>query len=343
MNLQFTAERETARLHLTDGRSVERPIEIRRHPLTGETTRILGAPFRPLRVPDIRTQYAASRVGCPFCPDALEKSTPRFHPDEFDIPRFTAGEARVFPNLLAYSGVCALTVLTAEHFVPLIELRAEMLLDGFRAARAFFHAAREARPDVPIRLLHWNFMPPAGSSILHPHHQLMATATAPNRLRRLAEGSARYLAETGRNAWTELVARERRSGERWVGETAPWSWVAEAVPQGRYFELVGIHESRGDVADLRDEDFRPLTETLLRVFSYLDANGLWSFNLALMGIPDASRGFRCQVRLVPRTFFPPAQCADVAFEVIEAEPTALRAPGVVARELRACVDQGETG
>lgn len=335
MNLAHRVHRETAHLRLPDGRAVERVVEVRTDPLTGDTARILEAPFRPLRVPDVRVEYAGTREGCPFCPEALEERTPRFSPEEFEAPRFAAGEARVFPNLLAYSGVCALTVLTAEHFVPLTELREEVLVDGLRAAGAFFRAASEARPELPIRLLHWNFMPPAGSSILHPHQQLMATATPPNRLRRLGEGSARYREETGRNAWLDLVARERGGGAFWVGATGPWSWMVDPAPQGRYFELLGVHDSCAEAIELDEKDFLPLATALLRAFTYLDSNGLWSFNLALMGLPGASERFRCQVRLVPRAFFPPAQCADVHFDVLENEAMVLRRPEDVAKELRA--------
>jgi galactose-1-phosphate uridylyltransferase len=340
VKLAVRVDREVARLDLPDGRPAERVVELRTHPLTGDTCRILAAPFRPLRVPDLRVEYAATREGCPFCPEAVEEKTPRFSPAEFDAPKFAAGEARVFPNVLAYAGVCAVTVLTSEHFVALPELREEVLLNGFRAARSFFHASRDARPDLPVRLLHWNFMPPAGSSLLHPHQQPMVTASAPNRLRRLAEGSARYRAETGKNAWMDLIQAEAAAGERWVGETPRWSWIMESVPQGRYFELLAVHESKSDVIDLRDEDFEPLCTGLLRAFSYMESNGLWSFNLALMGLPDASDRFRCQARLVPRAFFPPAACADVHFDVIEAEPMLLRRPETVAGELRAFFPPG---
>jgi galactose-1-phosphate uridylyltransferase len=265
----------------------------------------------------------------------VEGSTPRFSPDEFDVPRFASGEARVFPNLLAYSGLCALAVVSAEHFVGLEELTEPLLVDALRAARAFFHAGRDARRDLPVRLLHWNYMPPAGSSMIHPHMQLMATATPPNRLRRLGAGSRRYTDETWKNVWDAVAAQERASGERWVGQTGPWAWFTDPVPQGRYFELVGAHGARSEVTDLVDEDFRTLSRGLVQAFRYLASQGFWSFNLALMGLPDARDHFRCQVRLVPRAFFPPAGCSDIHFDVLESEPMALRSPEEAAAELRA--------
>ena len=335
MSFTIERQREAARLCLPDGRLVERIVEIRRHPFTGETGRIVTPPLRPLRIPDIRKDYAYTAQGCPFCPEAVEKSTPRFSPDELEFPRMAQGEARVFPNLIAYSGACALTVLSEAHFVPLGELSEELLVNGLRAARAFFHACRDARPELAVRLLHWNYMPPAGSSMIHPHHQLMATETMPNRLRRLDAGSRRLSEACGENAWDQYVAMERAAGERWVGPLGPWSWTTDPVPQGRYFEVLGIHESKADVADLADRDFVPLAQGLRRVFDYLQSQGFWSFNLALMGAPDAEAHFRCQVRLVPRAFFPPAECADIHFDVLESEPIALRAPEDAARELGA--------
>ena len=143
---------------------MERVVEVRTHPLTGETGRVLTAPFRTLKIPNLREQYAHTQAGCPFCPGAVDEKTPRFSPAEFDEPRFSVGQARVFPNLLAYSGVCALTVLTADHFVGIEELTETALIDGFRAARVFLDLCRDKRKDLPYRLLHWNYMPPAGSS-----------------------------------------------------------------------------------------------------------------------------------------------------------------------------------
>ena len=335
MTWRLDARVETARMRLPDGRSVERRVEIRTHPLTGETVRVLTPPFRRLRVPDIRAEYAHTRNGCPFCPEAVETQTPAFHPYEFPEPRIAKGQVTVFPNLLAYAGISAVSVLTREHFVALFDFTPDLLTDAFDAARAFFHAARTSRPDLTVRLLHWNYMPPSGSSMIHPHHQLMATRVAPTRLARLADGSRRLASSLTLHPWEAILEAERSDGGRWVGETDRWCWTTDPAPQGRYFELVGIHASACDLADLGERDFEGLVDGLLRTFRYLDRCGLWSFNLALMGLPaEASGHFRVQVRLVPRAFFPPAGCSDIHFDVIEHEPMVLRSPEQSAEELR---------
>jgi galactose-1-phosphate uridylyltransferase len=154
-------------------------------------------------------------------------------------------------------------------------------------------------------------------------------------LQRLEQGARRLTEAAKRNACDAYAEAEKTAGERWMGEVGPWSWVADPVPQGRYFEAVGIHSSKSDLADLADADFVPLAQGLLKIFSYLESQGLWSFNLALMGLPDAGEHFRCQVRLVPRTFFPPTGCSDVHFDVLENEPMILRSPEEVAKELEA--------
>ncbi len=326
---------ETARMRLPDGRTVERRVEVRTHPLTGDTVRVLTPPFRRLRVPEIRVEYAHTLNGCPFCPEALDTQTPAFHPDEFPQPRIVHGQVTVFPNLLAYAGISAVSVLTREHFVTLDEFTPELLADAFAAAHTFFCAAEAARPDLGIRLLHWNYMPPSGSSMIHPHHQLMASRVVPTRLARLADGSRRLASAAGRHPWDVIVEAERSDGSRWVGETGRWRWLADPAPQGRYFELVGVHDSACDLLELDERDFDGLVEGLLRTFRYMGRCGLWSFNLALMGLPpEASEHFRVQTRLVPRAFFPPAGCSDIHFDVIEHEPMVLRSPEQSAEELR---------
>ncbi|GAB4253799.1 hypothetical protein [Deferrisoma sp.] len=330
--MRLEIREETASMVLPDGRQVVRRVEVRTHPLTGDTVRILTPPHRPLRIPDLRTAYAHTLEGCPFCPEAVETRTPAFPPDLLGEGRVAVGEVRVFPNLLAYAGLSAVSVLTREHFVELRDFTEPMLLDAFEAARRVLGAVRERRPDLAVRLLHWNYMPPAGSSIVHPHHQLMATPTAPTRLRRLAEGATRIGAPPGTNPWHHLVSEERRAGARWLGEAGPWRLLVDPAPQGRYFEWVAVHASKADMADLEASDWGALVPGLLTLFGYLESQGLWSFNLAAMGLPDPS--FRCQVRLVPRAFLPPASCSDIHFDVLEQEPMILRSPEDVASELR---------
>ncbi len=335
MSWKVPVRTETARMVLPDGRRVERRVEVRTHPLTGDTVRVLTPPFRPLRIPDIRERYAHTREGCPFCPGAVESITPRFDPDECDRPLVSRGQAKVFPNLLAYSGVCALTVVTEDHFVGITEWEPAVILDALLVARRFFRTVQTTRPDMATRLIHWNYMPPSGSSMIHPHHQLMATATPPTRLARLAEGSRRMAGAGGPHPWEEIVDAERELGERWVGVLGRWSWMCDPAPQGRFFELVGVHERCWDLLDLEDEDLSALAQGLCRVMSYLESQGLWSFNLALMGLPRAGGFFRCQARIVPRAFFPPAECSDIHFDVIEHEAMVLRSPEHAAREARA--------
>jgi galactose-1-phosphate uridylyltransferase len=68
----------------------EIPFEIRYDPLTGETGRVFDTPYRPPDRTDIAEMIQRSKeMFCPFCPDALEKSTPLF-PKEF-IPEGNPG------------------------------------------------------------------------------------------------------------------------------------------------------------------------------------------------------------------------------------------------------------
>ena len=335
MSYRVEIREERARMVLPDGRSVERTVQVRIHPLTGDTVRVLTPPHRPLRIPDLVAEYGHTREHCPFCPAAVEAQTPSFSPGDLGEPRIRVGEVRVFPSLLAYAGVCAVSVLTREHFVGIEQLSPAVLSDAFAAARIFFDRTRRSRPDLPVRLLHWNYMPPAGSSILHPHHQMMATAIPPTRLRRLAEGADSLRVPPGDNPWEEVVRAEREAGKRWLGEHGPWRFFVDPAPQGRFFEWVGVHRAKSDLADLDAQDYDGLIGPLLTLFRYLASQGLWSFNLALMGLPEGDRRFRCQVRLVPRAVFPPAACSDIHFDVIEHEPMVLRAPEEVAEELRA--------
>ena len=80
MKVEFRVEKKRARLH--DPRAgfklTEVESEIRYEPLTGLSGRICHFALSKLPMPDLTPLVEMSRPVCPFCPERVEKVTPRF-------------------------------------------------------------------------------------------------------------------------------------------------------------------------------------------------------------------------------------------------------------------------
>ena len=96
------------------------PIELRIDPLTSDMASVATFRFPKLEKPDLSRIVAKSlEIGCPFCPEAVEKITPKFTPDFYPGGRIKVSEAIVFPNAMPYMPYNSLTVMGSRHFVGL--------------------------------------------------------------------------------------------------------------------------------------------------------------------------------------------------------------------------------
>ena len=221
MSISFIKIKDRMRLKnpFKDFAMDEIPFEIRYDPLTGQSTRIFDLPYRPVARPDFEQLIRKSKeMNCPFCPESLEKATP-LYPEEI-IPggRVHAGGACLFPNLLPldrYAGVC---IFGKDHFIGPGGFTPEIIRDGFTAARTFIKSIARRDPGVRFFNINWNYMPPAGSSMIHPHLQVNCGEIPTYQTRVQMECSQAYSLKNGRTFWEDYRAAEREAGERVIGD-----------------------------------------------------------------------------------------------------------------------------
>ncbi len=332
--IEFRVEREVCRF-LDPTRNFEpvgKSTEIRHDPLTGRSSRILDMGFSPER-PDVEGMVERFRSGFnPFAPDKREEVTPRFLEEVEGIPggRLRRGEALVVPNLFPYDRYSAVTVLSDTDFVPMDGFSEGLLVDAFGADMEYLRRVRETDGDeLRHYSINWNYMPLAGGSLVHPHHQLIASPAPTNYLKDVEEGLARY----GGRYFGDLVAAEE-GGERWVGQEGGISWLTGFAPMG-HIDVLGVFSGRASLFDLTDEDLAALSRSLLRIFAYLEAEGFASFNFALYGL-EGAEDFEVHCRLSPRfllsnalgtsdiNYFETSHSESLAFFFPEASAGALR-------------------
>ena len=270
-------------------------VEVRWDPLTGHTSRVLGAP-RGLMPPNDEDLEAIARKtadGCPFCGDRLEALTPRFPPDVHAEGRIHRGKAVLFPNLFAYSRFSAVSVYGADvHYLPLDRITPELVIDNLATQVAFARAAIACDPDARWASINANHMLPSGSSLFHPHLQ-GSVDPVPTTMQRL-------LADTPADRFRTYVEVERDAGERYLGSSGRVHWLASFAPLAPG-ELRAFVFDVASPAELDDDLVQELGRGIATALNLFAQLGFESFNLALYGAPRGSEGYPLNLRMACRS------------------------------------------
>jgi galactose-1-phosphate uridylyltransferase len=311
-------------------------LETRRDPLTKRTVRVLDLPIKKLDNLDMDEIIArGANVPCPFCPDAVEKVTPRFLDDFIPGGKMRFGEVCILPNRLPFDRYCAVAVLTERHFVPLADFTEEILFNGFSAACLFLRRLVEFDPEVRFFSVNWNYLPMSGGSIIHPHLQIIGGELPTRYQGEMIEGGREYRRHEGENFWEGLIAAEMERGERYIGGVGSTAWLASYAPLG-FADVMAVVRGRASIIDLSDQDLRDFVQGLLKVFRYYQDFNHYSFNLSLYsGERGGDDSFWVNARMVTRRLVPPVGASDVSyFEKLHGESIGFKKPERLCEEMK---------
>jgi len=306
--IEFERETQTARFYspLQDFAEDAVDTEVRIDPLTGRQSRIVQGSFvMPDEDPEIAPAVEDDE-GCFFCPGMVTEATPEY-PDWVGTDRGTRGEATAFPNLNPYGSGSNVVALTEDHFVPIDGFTPALLEDGLALALEYVRAVREAE-SADYASANMNYLPSAGSSIVHPHLQTLVDDRGTNEQRLLARESERYRDEHGSAYWHDLV-EEERGGDRHVGTTGNVEWVAPFAPK-HHRQVLGIVGAHG-IPDPDADAVADIAEGLVNVFDVYESRGMNSFNFALYLQDDPA--FPPVVSVISRAVFDDYYWSDSPF------------------------------
>lgn len=311
----------------------ETSLEIRYDPLTGQTARIFDLNYKPIEKPDFESLIEKSGQGnCPFCPEAIEKST-TLYPEEL-IPegKVRVGEACLFPNLLPldrYTGVC---VMSRRHFIPIHEFTPEIMKDAFTAALSFIKQVARRDPRARFFNINWNYMSPAGSSILHPHLQVNSGEIPTRQNRLLMEASHSYFLANGSSFWADYAALERKTGERYLKDIGSTFWAMSFAPQGALPDISFLFIDSSSMLQLEEKDLDSFLRGLAGAIGYIHKQGLYSFNVSIFSGRE-NEHFRVNGRVTPRLLLREIGNSDQTYyQVLHREPCSMKPPESVRKE-----------
>ncbi len=312
-------------------------FQVRFDPLTGRTCHF--SHFGALRAQKLDLPgYEAPEVKgfCPFCRDKREKATPKFTPDIIPEGRVVRGEACLIPNLFPYDVHSGVVIMTDDHVVGLKDFSHDRLYNSFSLGIDFLQKIKSLDPSLPYHLMTWNYMPPSGGGLVHPHQQYFATQFPGNQFIDELSGSERFSAAHARNYWHTLIETEISENKRYVGKVGKTHWIAPFVSMGLLGEIMCIFPDVRSIGDFREEHILDLVSGLEKVFRFYEAEGVFSFNASLSFGPDNQNYFNSFFRIVPRTFLNMRDFAPDLnfFQTVLAEPISIVLPEDLCRDIR---------
>ncbi len=294
--------------------STGRPLaELRRDPLTGAG--VILAPGRGGRPHDVERGRDRPRderdydEDCPFCP-GHEASSPtptliwpaggpwqvRVVPNKYPLvappdgvlPAPRGGLLEATPAVGAHEVI----VESPHHVRPIARMTREEVKLVLWAYRERLRALSRA-PWVRYLVVFKNSGPTAGTSLGHPHSQLVALAARPDAVEQRRAIAREHRARTGRRLHEDVLAAELRTAERLVATTerfVAYCPFASAVPFAVDVCPRVAMPSFGDADDASLLELASLLRDVLQRVAHLlhDPDYNYVLHTGLVGDPEAA-------------------------------------------------------
>lgn len=247
--------------------------------------------------------------------------------------RISIGGATGFPNLFPAGTYGNVVVLCRDHFLNLNQLKPEIYEEGLSVSVEIIRRTMAFDPDARYWQVSQNFLLPGGSSILHPHLQVIGDPLSTNEMGWLLDASSSYHERNGTHYWKDLIQIEKGLGKRYITSIGNAHWFVSFAPIG-FNEVCGSVEGHGSIITLGKEEIVSLAEGIVSTLKYYDAKNLNSFNFSIYSISGES-SYQLLIRIISRTPFQPHYLNDcTSYEVLQSELTSNIFPEELCREIR---------
>ncbi len=336
--LKFESQSVSAAFIEPSGNIAERIIQIRTNPITRRTCRISlsridekepGTESLPGPPPD-----ADKTAQCPFCRPQVSSRTPRLHPDLSSDGRLTRGESLLFPNLFPYGSYSAVSLFDNIHFVEIGKASTKSYADSFINCSGYLARIKKRSPDTVYMAITQNHLPSAGGSLLHPHLQINADRLPANHQRILLKRANDFYQQNGSYLFSEYLEHEISAGDRYIGATGLWQWMAAFAPEG-FFEIWGILPQKTSFQQVTAPDWKDLARGILKVQRFYRSLCRNGYNLGLLSVETPASRLELRIVIMVRSNYAAWVRSDhTGFEVILGDMTTFSAPEQTAEQAR---------
>lgn len=208
-------------------------------------------------------------------------------------------------------------------------------MDGIMVSLDYMGRIRSRDPAIRYGSVNWNYMPPSGGGLVHPHLQPVASLYATEYMGQVLQSSTKYFRSEGRTFWEEYIEEEERRGERFIGRIGKVSFLAPFVPRSMMGEVMAIFEGQKTAWEDSEEYGRSFCDGLIRILRCWSHLQFTSFNMALYLFLEPEEGLWTIGRIVPRAVLPPLDTSDVNYyEKLHGESLCVFSPEDMCSHLR---------
>jgi len=310
--ISFRSQKEYAEFHIPGTNQPLRKyrISFRQDPLTGDRSVITDGLIKKSTLFFGSTDYElikemarSSRSGCFFCPEKVESVTPKYPQDFIPSGRLKGERAILFPNLFPLARIHAVVTIPEAHYLLPGDFKKDLLEDIMKVSGVFIKKTTEEYDDLGFISLNLNHLPPAGASLFHPHFQIYGCTEIPSDPGRILDSVAQHHVNSNFDYWAELIKKENKLQERWIGSTGSWNWIAAFAPSGSN-EIFGVHSDAVSPSELSDKDYTDLADGMSKVLKYFHGEGYSSFNFTMYGdLRKSSPANRTVAKIITRQNF----------------------------------------
>jgi UDPglucose--hexose-1-phosphate uridylyltransferase len=189
------------------------------------------------------------------------------------------------------------------HNARLCSLPEEEVVEIVRAWRVRY---LDLEKDKRFRLvtIFRNYGKEAGTSLEHPHSQILATPIVPLHIRQRLDEATRYYDNHGRCVFCEMIEREREAGSRVVADEDGFLVFAPFGARVPFETYIMPHTHRATFGEITETEMRKFARVLSRTLGCMNRRiGDPPYNLVLRTAPFADREeefYHWHVKVVPR-------------------------------------------
>jgi galactose-1-phosphate uridylyltransferase len=296
----------------------QQDIEYRKDPLTGKWSRVNIQRSKRVKEGEGSFDYSElikrSKKNCFFCPERIERSTPKFSSDLIPDGRITRGETHVFPNLFPFARHHAVGTITEKHFLRTEEFEESQIESTILASLDFCRTVYAKDPAAKYATFSWNHLFPSGASILHPHVQITLDSRPTHMTENVMKASKAYLEKNNRIYWNDLISEEKKLGQRFIASADGINYLASFSPIGNN-EVLIIFDGKTAFTELDASDVTSLSKGIINILKGYEEMGVESFNLTTYSglIEGSAPGMKLHMRIVSRPPPRPYYTSDVGF------------------------------
>ncbi|MBI3465246.1 MAG: galactose-1-phosphate uridylyltransferase, partial [Planctomycetes bacterium] len=284
--------------------------------------------LRPHRQIRQKVEEVHSAAKCPFCPGNEALTPPEIYSVPLSSEKRQPWRVRVIPNkfpalrieedtrqtedgpLFRSMGGCGaheVIIESPEHGLFLAQQPIEQIEAVLRTLQ-FRHRDLMRDPRFQAVIIFKNHGAAAGTSLAHPHWQLIATPVVPRLLRQKSQVATEYYDRTGRCLYCVLLAEELEAGKRMIAANADFVALMPYASHLPFETWIMPRRQQSSFGSVEPGQLRPLAEllrlVLLKIYTALDNP---DFNLTIDSVSrgdEDQRHFLWHIRILPRVATP---------------------------------------